>query len=193
MGQFLKMIEEGRSQKEMGTYLDSLTHEERLREMEAVPGFMQSKLYSLSTPDLKLDDMVPANSPPLQEIIFYGKNSLPAMNIFQKRMCRSNDGKIVWGYNHQSLKWLTGPGCFIVTSETDRPGEVLIDYTKLPDNFPPQWPKLWPKPKSNTSGITALVYGHMKDYMRRVSRNVFIGEATKKGKKLNQYFILCRQ
>ncbi len=189
MGTFKKMIEEGKSQKELAAYLDSLSHAERLREVESIPGNIQEKLFQIAAADTKVEDLVPSTTPPLKEVIFYGKNSLPVMNIFQKRMCRSSDGSLLWGYNHQSLKWLTGPGCFIVANETDRPGEVMIDYTKLPTAFPPQWPAI----KSNNSGITALVYGHMKDYMRRVSKNVFIGEATKKGKKMGQYFLLCRE
>ncbi len=191
MTQFSKMIEEGKPQKEISSYLDSLGHEQRLKEVQTLSGSVQRKLWALAKADLSLHEFFPFNQPPLQEVIFYGRNSLPlpGMNLFQKRMCRSQDGKTIWGYNHQSLQCITGPGSFVVTEESDRPGEIMIDYTRLPTGSPPQWPAV----KSNSSGITALVYGHMKDYMRRVSKNVFIGEATKKGKKINQYFLLCRK
>jgi hypothetical protein len=33
----------------------------------------------------------------------------------------------------------------------------------------------------------------MIDYMRRVSQHVFIGAATRNGKELGNYFILCRE
>lgn len=183
------MIESGTSQKEIGLYLDGLSHEGRLREIRSIPGPVQPKLYRLAAADLRLQDLIPSGILPLQEVIFYGKNSLPLFSTFQKRMCRSKGGARVWGYNFQSLKWLTGPGYFGVADDSDRPGEIMVDYTKVPQEFPDGWPSFQP----NHRGISRFVYDQMKDYLRRVSKNVFIGEATKKGKSMNQYFLLCRQ
>ncbi len=188
MASLVRLIEEGHSQRDIGTFLDGLNHEERLEEMYEIPGSWLDKLFQMATPDLAVEDLIPKDYTPLREVIFYGKNSLPCFNRFQKRMCRSQDRSELWGYNHQSLQKITGPGSFVVRANSDRPGEVLIDYTSIP----PSGPTSWPKPQPNECGITRLVYGHMKDYMRRVSSHIIIGEATKKGKNLGQYFVLCR-
>lgn len=189
MASLVEMIRAGKSQKSISAFLDGLTHEQRVKEVEAVGGKSQHCLFQIALPDLEFSDLMPDTSGPLQEVIFYGKNSLPLFSLFQKRMARSRDGKKVFGYNFQTFQNITGPGCFVVDHSTDRPGEIMIDYTRLPEENVPGWPVI----KPNTQGITKLVYGHMKDYLRRVSKNVFIGEATKKGKSIGQYFILCRQ
>lgn len=190
MGQLKDMIEAGKSQTEVSAYLDSLSHDDRLKEIGTLCGNgIQKKLFQLATANITVNDLIPRDGKPLGEVIFYGKNTLPVFSNFQKRMCRSQDGSILWGYNYQTLRPITGPGYFVVADKTDRPGEVMIDYTELPQGTPPQD---WPQIKSNTSGISSLVYGNMKDFLRRVSKNVFIGEATKKGKSMNQFFILCR-
>ena len=91
----------------------------------------------------------------------------------------SNDGTLQ-GYNHQTLGWLTGPGHFTLSQDGD---EVLFDYTVEPttpvDAFPPL--------KSNTSGLSTLVYGHMVDRVRRVSTHTVIGKAFKKGKAMTAW------
>ena len=176
MGTLLEMIQAGKSQKSISTFLDGLTHEQRVKEVEAVGGKSQHCLFQIALPDLEFSDLMPEASGPLQEVIFHGKNSLPLFSLFQKRMALSLDRKKVFGYNFQTFQNFTGPGCFVVDQSTDRPGEIMIDYTRLPDENVPGWPAI----KANTSGVTKLVYGHMKDYLRRVSKNVFIGEATKK-------------
>ncbi|QQR79520.1 MAG: hypothetical protein IPJ69_09155 [Deltaproteobacteria bacterium] len=191
MSSLLEMIKAGKSQKSIGAFLDGLSHEDRLKEINSVGGKFQSCLFQIATPDLKFSDLMPSDAKPLQEVIFYGKNSLPLFSTFQKRMALSGsgDGSKVWGYNFQTFQKITGPGCFVIDEATDRPGEIMVDYTRLPKENVAGWPEI----KSNETGLTKLVYGYMKDYLRRVSKNVFIGEATKKGKSIGQYFILCRQ
>src|SRR5207253_2824006 len=78
---------------------------------------LQARLYRAvaDAPHVTLTDLVPPDAPPLREIIFEGKNSLPAFTLFQKRFCRPSTGRgELWGYNHQALAWLTGPGYFVV-------------------------------------------------------------------------------
>jgi hypothetical protein len=149
---------------------------------------LQKRLWDAvaDAPRVTLDDLVPPDAPPLGEVIFEGKNSLPAFTLFQKRFCRPRPGSAeLWGYNHQALAWLTGPGYFVV--HDDRAG-VAIDYREVP----PGKPAAWPDVKTNERGLARFVYGGMVDYLRRVSRDVFIGAATRKGKELGNYFLLCR-
>ena len=189
MGKLQTLIDEGKSQSEVSSYLDSLTHEDRLQEVQSLGGAAQRKLFQIAQAGITVNDLIPPQGKPHEEVIFYGKNSLPLFSLFQKRMARSQDGSALVGYNYQALRPVTGPGYFMVSDKTDRPGEVMVDYTRLPQEKPSDWPEI----KSNTRGISSLVYGNMKDFLRRVSKNVFIGEATKKGKSLNQYFLLCRK
>ena len=51
-------------------------------------------------------------------------------------------------------------------------------------------PAGWPTYSPNESGLSRLVYAHMKDYCRRVARGVIVGKAYKKGVDQNAYFTL---
>ena len=100
-------------------------------------------------------------------------------------------GEVV-GYNHQSMAFVTGPGHFVVKAAhegSDVPDELYFDYTARPVAIPASWPAY----KSNTSGLSTLVYGNMKDYMRSVAENVVVGAAYKSGKQSGDYFLLCHE
>lgn len=188
MSELPKMISAKVAQEEFQIYLDNLTHSERLEEIYSVKGKTQALLYKLASPDVTLEDFLPSSFQPHSPVIFHGFNSLPFFNKFQKRMCRSRDQQWIWGYNHQSMQCVTGPGYFVIGETTDRLGNLMIDYTKIPPEAVASWPPL----QSNSAGIGALVYGNLKDYMRKISTHVFIGEATKQNKTIG-YFILCRE
>jgi hypothetical protein len=70
----------------------------------------------------------------------------------------------------------------------ERPREILIDYTRVPEVAPEGWPAV----KDNTRGGGKLVYGGMHDFCRRVSSTVIIGAATRQGKMIGAYFVLAR-
>ncbi len=131
-------------------------------------------------------DFLPTDGKPMQ--ICEGINSLPMFRRFQKRFAPGAEGKPPVGYNHQAMAWLTGPGYFVVTPSKEKPEEALLDYTQAPGTAPSGWPEFRP----NDGGISALVYGGMIDVMRRVSRDVFVGEAWKKGRPSGDYFVLLR-
>ena len=50
----------------------------------------------------------------------------------------------------------------------------------------------WPAIQPNDKGLTQFIYGHMKDYLRRVYGRVLIGRAFRKGKPTPNYFVLAR-
>ena len=152
---------------------------------------LQRRLYELvaGTPRVTLADLVPPDAGALREIIFHGKNSLPAFTHFQKRFCRppqNGAGEELWGYNHQTLSWLTGPGYFVVHEEPAR--GAAIDYRSVPPQGCPSWPAV----KPNDAGLSRFVYKDMVDYLRRVTNDVFIGSAHRNGEELGNYFVLCR-
>jgi hypothetical protein len=173
----------------IAAFLDGLTRVDRLTETRSVSGAtLQKRLWDAvaDAPRVTLDDLVPPDAAPLGEVIFEGKNSLPAFTLFQKRFCRPRGASgELWGYNHQTLAWLTGPGYFVV--HDDRAG-AAIDYREVP----PEKPLTWPDVRPNDRGFSRFVYRGMVDYLRRVSRDVFIGAATRGGKELGNYFLLCR-
>lgn len=176
----------------IAAFLDRLSPADCIEAVSALRGpKLQRRLYEAAkdAPRVTLADLVPAGTPPLQEVIFEGKNSLPLFTRFQKRFCRApatgQEGSRLWGYNHQTLAWLTGPGYFIVRD--DERGAAL-DYREVPTRHPDGWPNVQP----NDRGVPRFVYGNMVDYMRRVSRDVFIGSAYRDDKERGNYFVLCR-
>ena len=46
--------------------------------------------------------------------------------------------------------------------------------------------------KPNSRGLSRFIYFNMYDYVRRVSPHVVIGAATRLGKPIGQYFVLCK-
>jgi len=173
--------------------LDGGGHTDRMEAITSLGGAaLQGRLWSAAAggPTVTQADLVPPDAPPLHEVIFHGKNSLPAFTLFQKRFCRPPKGDTadqLWGYNHQALAWLTGPGYFVVHAEGGVP--AAIDYRLVPPGHPPSWPQV----KPNDVGFSRFVYRDMVDYLRRVSRHVLIGRATRHGKELPNYFVLCRE
>jgi hypothetical protein len=171
-------------------FLDGLGADDRRAAITALSGVrLQRRLYEAvaGAPRTTLADFVPPDAPPLREVIFHGKNSLAAFTLFQKRFCRPPAGTdTLWGYNHQQLAWLTGPGYFVVHEDGAR--GAAIDYREVPAGHPPTWPDV----KPNDRGFSRFVYREMVDYMRRVARDVFIGSAHRNGKETGNYFVLSR-
>src|SRR5207247_366966 len=129
----------------IAAFLDGLPHGERVAAITDLSGpRLQARLYAAvsGAPPVTLADFVPPDAPPLREVIFHGKNSLPAFTLFQKRFCRPPRGSDeLWGYNHQALAWLTGPGYFVV--HDDARG-AAVDYREVPPQRPPGWPEVKP-------------------------------------------------
>ncbi len=174
------------------SFLNALAPDARVREVLSLHGSEVARLYDVcgggATPTL--EDIVPASLGDDKTVIFHGRNSLPAFSSFQKRFARLG-GEIV-GYNHQAMAFITGPGVFLVKephAESDVPGELYFDYTAIPAAMPSGFPAF----KRNDSGLSTLVYAHMKDYMRVVANGVMVGTAFKKGKAENAFFILARE
>jgi len=184
------LLREGAPGDELRSFLDGLSGRARVDEALSLGGGEVAKLYRICAdgPPVVPEDFVPASLDDDTTVIFEGRNSLPTFSRFQKRFARLDD-EIV-GYNHQTMAFVTGPGYFMVapaSADGDVPGELYFDYTKTPRRIPTSWPKL----QSNTSGLSRLVYAHMKDYMRSVAKDVVVGAAYKKGKAQNAFFLLC--
>jgi hypothetical protein len=181
----------------LSEYLDSLDNRTRIREVRSLGPKEQALLFDQARGfrPLSLEDFVPANVPPLRQVIHYGKNSLPAFTIFEKRFCRPAPGErnaagLLWGYNEQPLRRLTGPGYFVVRAAPE--GEVVIDYCEIPPSTasrPGGWPRILP----NSARLSRFIYYRTKDYMRGVSTHVSIGRATRDGRVMNNWFVLCRE
>ena len=187
--------------EEIGTYLDGLTHNQRLKEIHRLSPVDMARLFQRAGEgeEITLDHYVPEERADATEVIHHGFNSLPAFRRFQKRFCRSvnraSGETTVYGYNEGLTRPLVGPGYFVAhetagVEHWEPRGAVVIDY-HLPVDGP--LPQRWPKFIPNEVGLQQFVYGKTRDFMRRVSDHVSIGAAFKYEQSLGVYFILTRE
>lgn len=176
-------------------FLDGLAHADRVEATRALGRAEQRRLYEGVDGflPLHLADLVPPTVPDLVEVRHHGKNTLPAFTRFEKRFCRpvgsdAEKPESLYGYNHQSMGIVTGPGYFVASEDAGRP-EVLIDYNRVPPVHPDGWPAI----RRNEVGLSRFVYGFMVDTLRRVSEHVTIGSAARKGRDIGSWFVLCRE
>jgi hypothetical protein len=176
-------------------HLDGLSGAERVQAIRSLGRAAQRNLFESVAGFLpmQLTDLVPASVADFAEVRHCGKNSLSACSHFEKRFCRPRGADPhgpdrLFGFNHQCLAPLTGPGYFVATQDPIR-REVRIDYADVPDARPDAWPRI----RRNESGLARLVYGGMVDTLRRVSEHVAVGSAARRGRDLGSWFVLCRE
>lgn len=171
--------------------LDGLDHEGRLAAIDALGFAEQRRLFDAAQGlfDLTIDHLVPPARGVHATVRHHGKNSMLAFTRFEKRMLRPlAGGSELWGYNHQTMAPVSGPGYFVAYDDPGR-GEVTIDYTRVPAERPAGWPPVRP----NERGLSTLIYGNMIDVLRGVTAEVTVGRAYWKGVPQPNYFVLCRQ
>lgn len=174
----------------LSRYLDGLSGAARVQESGDLSAKEQARLFEAAKgfKPTKLLDFVPSTKAALEEVIHYGRNSLPLFSTFQKRFCKPSDPALheLWGYNEQAMRLFTGPGYFVAREiEHD---EVLIDYLLAPPSKPAAWPEILP----NSARLSRFVYYRTQDTMRGVSHHVSIGRAARDGKWMDNWFVLCR-
>jgi hypothetical protein len=177
----------------IGFHLDALAPPERLAEVRSLGRAEQSLLFEIAEGHrpISLDDIVPPNRPPMREVVHHGKNSLPAFSRFAKVFVRPEpDAPELWGYNRAGgfVETVVGPGYFVAYPHTVE-GEVLVDYLRLPSRRLAHWPGILP----NSARLSILVYNGTQDILRGVSEHVTVGRATKAGKAMSAWFVLCRE
>lgn len=188
------ILHSGKGIKEIGEFLDRLDPQTRIKTVRTLNSTAQKALWELAENNKAvLEDFVPPDRKPLEQVIHYGINTLPVFNFFEKRFCRPPEGEPqdeLWGYNEGPTRIIVGPGYFVTHLTEGNPrGNTVIDYYRMPKDKPADWPALVP----NTSGIMAVVWGYMEDFMRKVSQHVSIGRAHKKHLQTNNFFTLCRE
>jgi hypothetical protein len=173
----------------LADYLDRLDAAARIRAVRSLRRPEQAKLYEAAADSRPIDlaHFVPVGTPPLREVVHYGRNSLAMLHDFEKRFCFPEMGSDeVWGYNEHAIRGLTGPGYFVARQTS--PCEVTIDYAELP----PTKPRSWPAIKPNSARLGRFVYYGTRDFLRAVSEHVTIGRDTRDGQPLDIWFALCR-
>ncbi len=178
----------------IASYLDGLDHEPRVKESRSIGAKPQRRLWDLARGRaVSLDDIVPADRGPLETVRHYGRNTLPAFTIFEKRFCRPPEGadtSVLWGYNEGATRPVVGPGYFVCrTTDGDSRGEAVVDYYQVPPSKPATWPAI----RSNENGVQRFVYGFMHDFLRQVSTHVTIGRAYRLDRETPNCFTLCRE
>lgn len=176
-------------------HLDALDHRSRLAECRALGAREQRRLFRAADgfKPIAVDDIVPPGVAELREVVHHGKNTLPAFTRFAKVFCRADDDERgeLWGYNRNStlLETVVGPGYFVAHPHT-RAGEILVNYLRVPPRRPSfAWPEILP----NEARLSRLVYAGTQDVLRGVSEHVTIGRASRRGRDMNAWFILCRE
>jgi hypothetical protein len=170
-------------------YLDNLDSSTRISEVRSLDAAEQASLFAATQGfrPIDLSHFVPTGTTPFTEVIHYGRNSLPFLRIFEKRFCITGaEIAHVCGYNEQPIKFLTGPGYFMLWQATEF--EVAIDYTQLPLEKPQSWPPVLP----NSARLGRWIYDATLDIVRGISEHVVIGRATRAGVPLDNWFVLCR-
>lgn len=180
---------------DLARWLDAQGEADRVAAVRGLGRAEQRALFDLvdGFAALRLADLVPPHVPALATVRHFGRNSLPAFRLFEKRFTRpsgedAGSPRELHGYNFQPMERWTGPGYFVAVDAPDRE-EVQIDYRRLPDQHPEGWPDIRP----NDRGPARFVYGHMVDTLRRVSEHVSIGRAARHGRDLQSWFVLCRE
>jgi hypothetical protein len=172
-------------------FLDSLEPDARRQQVQLLEARQQARLFEAAEGfrPVRLSDFVPAGTPPLQEVIHNGRNSLPVLYFFEKRFCRPRSAGAadeLWGYNEWRFRGVVGPGYFVARQANEL--EVVIDYHRTPPAKPASWPPIRP----NSVGLSRFIFYQTRDRMRGVSRHVTIGRATRDGKPMNNWFVLVR-
>lgn len=175
-------------------HLDALPSPKRVEEVLELDRSSQAKLFELAAGfhPLTLEDLVPASVEPMHGVPHEGRNSLPVFTRFAKVFYRPDDtalyGQEVWGYNRTT--WLitatVGPGYYVACPHGR--GEILVDYTRSPPRTPKGGPRFLP----NDARLSRFVYHRTQDVLRGVSKHVSIGRASRNGKALDNWFVLCR-
>jgi hypothetical protein len=181
--------------KPISDLLDVLGDEERIEALVTLGKWDQHRLWRMveGFRPIRLVDLVPAGVPALAAVRHVGRNSLPLFSRFEKRFYRFEGAdpeapRELGGANFQTLSPLTGPGYFTVSEDPNRP-EIVIDYRRLPERAPSGWPTI----EDNARGVSRLVYGFMVDTLRGVSEHVTIGSASRNGREMGTFFVLCRE
>ena len=188
MSRLSELIQGGAVLEDIARHLDAFGSVSKRQEVLSLRRDDQFKLFELAAQGARLapEELVPGGSKEV-ELLFEGRNSMPAFSRFQKGFFRSTDGRL-FGRNVQTFSWLTGPGYFEVLPSPRSANELLLDYAKIPAAVPAGLPA----PRSNDDGVGRLVFGGMNDYLRRVAAGVLIGWAFKDGKDLKTTFVLAR-
>ncbi len=204
MSELIALIRGPSAMADVTAYLDALDPEQREREANTLRGADQARLFdkAADSPPARLTDFVPADTPDLTPVHHPGRNTIATFSYFQrfqKRFTRpAGETKRLFGYN-ASNAWFIKPGYFVAYETDDREdwrerGGVVVDYHQVPDAGVPS---SWPRVVANDVGLQKLVYHLTRDFMRRVSKNVTIGRASREDESgdriLDYWFTLCRR
>ncbi len=169
--------------------LDGATHHERVQASWKFTKKVQRRLFDqASGRRVSFDQFVP-HEDTYRPIHHWGKNTVfPGVDHFQKRFARVPGREdVLYGYNESWYRFAVSPGYYVAYMD-DEAGELVVDYTRMPEGRPDEWPTILP----NWFGLGPLIFLGMQDRLRRVSQHVTIGRAYK-SKPMNQWFVLVRE
>lgn len=161
--------------------LDATDHATRVAWMRGLGRAQQYALFKLAGGKLRVAaaDLVADTG---VVVVHEGKNGLAAFTRFQKRCVRLTDGTLA-GYNDNAdngplaflVAFFAGPGHYTFYDAPGGEGEVWIDYRTVAREQHPDFPPL----TDNDHGLRSLTFGNLVDVLRRVSRDVYVGDSFK--------------
>lgn len=170
--------------------LDAASHEERLTATRQFNKKIQRRLFEQAAGRTVTFDQIVPHDDPMKPVHHHGKNTVAPFLVdhFQKRFVRvPGRDDVLYGYNENWYRFAVSPG-YYVAYEDENTGEVVVNYTQMPDSRPDEWPHRLP----NWFGLGPFIFLGMRDRLRRVSDHVTIGRAYRK-KPMNQWFVLTRE
>ena len=176
----------GTDVRDVRDLLASIDPGARVRVVTSLDRGMVVRLWDLAADGVGIDlaAVIAPGSPALVPVTYSGQNNLPVLRRFRKVLYRTSDGA-VGGYNDSPARRFAGPGYFTV--EQAGPS-VRINYSDLPRECPEGFPAI----RSNAGGVARLVYGDLVDNLRWVDEGTFVGRAQRRGRDLDNYFVIVR-
>lgn len=122
-------------------------------------------------------------------LVWEGKNSMGLFNLFKKSFASHRDRIQGWNVNDGIAAWFGGPGHFRVIPDGAQHGDQLVfDYCWEVDSVPEGFPPV----ASNLKFPYKLVYGNMRDVVRKISDDFIVSAAYRNGKPEGVYFSLLK-
>lgn len=125
---------------------------------------------------LGVGDLIPGSRPSFSAGRWVCHAGLPGWHEFENYFYQ-DEGGLVWGrtqLRHWLPRWAAGAIYLGALAHPENAGQVMLDYSRIPQRAPPGWPELGGGPRR----ITRRVLGGLKGDLRRLSPGVIMGRAS---------------
>ena len=191
-----RLLSRGATAWQIEAYLDRLDGVRRVAEVQSLRAPELEALFRICEGRrVSRKHLVPPGVPERWPVRYFGVRSWPGFRRFERRFFRSAPDawseERLWGYGRQPRESFDESGYFVVDEPPDSP-ELTLDYCELARDVQPRWWR-WRRGRRSHGMPGRFVFGAVRDYLRRVSRHVCVGQTSQGGKRLNRYFAMVRE